>query len=255
LWTNSFNSGTLNGHKDALESSYARRPNNAVRLRPRRDCSASVRPPFCLGQEAPSCRECRGKEETRFSQFLRGGRWQRCRIDSRRGPSTPSGTDWFSDSLRSIILETYRTESIPAATGHQCCHTLRPFRGCAARLGGRRSRHDPGHHQWGASWHAQTSGTRADLRSVYFADAQRGLVVGDQGTILATTDGGASWHPQTSSTQADLWSVYFSDAQRGWAVGAQGLHPRQLALTQFILGGLTYLSAVPAYLSLRRSFD
>jgi photosystem II stability/assembly factor-like uncharacterized protein len=65
-------------------------------------------------------------------------------------------------------------------------------------------------------------GINAAILSVYFADAQRGWAVGEQGTVLVSTDGGFSWHRQISGTQGYLLSVYFADAQRGWIVGYPG---------------------------------
>jgi hypothetical protein len=40
------------------------------------------------------------------------------------------------------------------------------------------------------SWAVQTSGTTNDLHGVSFTDANNGTVVGDDGTILRTTNGG-----------------------------------------------------------------
>jgi photosystem II stability/assembly factor-like uncharacterized protein len=57
------------------------------------------------------------------------------------------------------------------------------------------------------------------LRSVHFSDATHGWAVGDNGTILATTDGGAHWTAQVSGTTNELKGVGFPDATHGWAVG------------------------------------
>lgn len=46
--------------------------------------------------------------------------------------------------------------------------------------------------------------------------------VGDDGTILRTTDGGATWVPQSSGTQEDLRSVAFVGPSFGVAVGSGG---------------------------------
>ena len=50
----------------------------------------------------------------------------------------------------------------------------------------------------GESWQPKTSGTEAELRSVAFADAERALAVGDEGTVLLSTDGGERWQPKTT---------------------------------------------------------
>ena len=59
-------------------------------------------------------------------------------------------------------------------------------------------------------------------RSTRFVDATHGWAVGDNGTILVTSNGGATWTGQASGTANLLWSVTFTDASHGWAVGANG---------------------------------
>ncbi len=46
----------------------------------------------------------------------------------------------------------------------------------------------------GATWTQKTSGTTNTLRSIYFHTLDSGVVVGDNGTILFTTNGGESWY-------------------------------------------------------------
>ncbi len=47
-------------------------------------------------------------------------------------------------------------------------------------------------------------------------DATTGYAVGDNGTILKTTDGGANWTAQTSGTTNNFFSVSFPvDAHTG----------------------------------------
>ncbi|HYJ04959.1 MAG TPA: YCF48-related protein [Chthoniobacterales bacterium] len=59
---------------------------------------------------------------------------------------------------------------------------------------------------------------------MFFAtDGQRGWAVGDDGTILGSTNGGKTWNPQTSSNKGWLLSVSFTaDGQHGWVVGGGG---------------------------------
>jgi hypothetical protein len=57
---------------------------------------------------------------------------------------------------------------------------------------------------------------------VHFVDARDGWVVGEKGTILATTDGGASWQKRPSGVGVMLGRVYFADAKNGWTVGQDG---------------------------------
>lgn len=72
-------------------------------------------------------------------------------------------------------------------------------------------------------WTAANSGTTNNLNGVYLLDSGVGLVVGDAGTILRTTDAGMTWSPLTSGTTNALHDLYFFDATQGVAVGEQGL--------------------------------
>ena len=71
------------------------------------------------------------------------------------------------------------------------------------------------------NWAAVPSGVGAHLRDVFFIDQANGWVVGDQNTILATTDGGATWVPQTAAiTGITLRSVVFTSPTDGWICGS-----------------------------------
>ena len=60
------------------------------------------------------------------------------------------------------------------------------------------------------------------LRGVFFINADTGTVVGDDGTIIRTTDGGTTWTPQTSGVTTVLRCVFFSNADSGTVVGEFG---------------------------------
>jgi photosystem II stability/assembly factor-like uncharacterized protein len=53
--------------------------------------------------------------------------------------------------------------------------------------------------------------------------SQIGYSVGDQGTILKTTDAGSTWQSQQSGTSQRLNKIYFIDLDFGFAVGENGL--------------------------------
>ena len=72
-------------------------------------------------------------------------------------------------------------------------------------------------------WFAADSGTTNNLNGGYLLDSGVGVVVGDAGTILKTTDAGMTWSPLTSGTTNALYDVYLFDATQGVAVGEQGL--------------------------------
>ena len=74
-----------------------------------------------------------------------------------------------------------------------------------------------------------------NLRAVSFTNTNTGTAVGNEGTILRTTNGGASWVSQTSGTTTSLGGVSFSDANNGTAVGGNTI----LRTTD---GGATWVS-------------
>jgi len=69
---------------------------------------------------------------------------------------------------------------------------------------------------------ANNESLSTDLMDVFFVDAQRGWTVGDDGVVLATSDGGTTWQAQRSGATDRINSIQFIDAQRGWAVGDEG---------------------------------
>ncbi len=60
------------------------------------------------------------------------------------------------------------------------------------------------------------------MEGVSFTDSNNGTTVGDNGTILRTTDGGTTWNSQISGTTNNLNSVSFIDSDNGTAVGYDG---------------------------------
>ena len=74
-----------------------------------------------------------------------------------------------------------------------------------------------------ASWSFLDSRTSAALSAVDFPlDTTTGYVVGQNGTILKTTDAGDSWQKQRSRTREHLHDVDFVDAATGYVVGTNG---------------------------------
>ena len=71
------------------------------------------------------------------------------------------------------------------------------------------------------NWTPQNSGVSVLLNDVYFSDNQTGWAVGDDGTIVNTTDGGQTWNTQTSGVTDILRAVFFIDNNTGWAVGGK----------------------------------
>lgn len=76
----------------------------------------------------------------------------------------------------------------------------------------------------GATWQGVASPTEATLTALAFADEQRGVAVGHDAVIVATTDGGLSWRQVHSAPdeRAPLLDVWLDRDGRGVAVGAYG---------------------------------
>ena len=89
-------------------------------------------------------------------------------------------------------------------------------------------------------WDVQQSGVQTRLYDVSFADPRNGWAVGEQNTILRTTDGGATWKRLGEAARAVLRRVAFQSPTDGWIesqVGAALLHTRD--------GGETWQPATP----------
>ncbi|MCX6153122.1 MAG: YCF48-related protein [Candidatus Kapabacteria bacterium] len=71
-------------------------------------------------------------------------------------------------------------------------------------------------------WTIQNSGTTRNLHSAYFWDENNGMVVGDNGTILKTTNGGSSWNTKNQLTAENLLSVHFANSNVGFISGTNG---------------------------------
>ncbi len=76
--------------------------------------------------------------------------------------------------------------------------------------------------QTAAGWAKQISGTTNILNSIYFTDANNGYAVGNNGTILKTTNAGVNWTSQNSGTIVNLNSIYFTNVTNGYIVGDNG---------------------------------
>jgi photosystem II stability/assembly factor-like uncharacterized protein len=69
-------------------------------------------------------------------------------------------------------------------------------------------------------WQSLSTGTSRGLKSVSFAPKTRtAWLVGDEGTILKTTDGGSSFGVQTSNTSKNLRSVWAVDENLAYTCG------------------------------------
>ncbi len=74
----------------------------------------------------------------------------------------------------------------------------------------------------GENWTEQARVAGVGLYDIDFVSPHQGWAVGANGTILHTTDGGTNWSPQISPTFVRLKSVDFVDHLNGWAMGDDG---------------------------------
>lgn len=72
-------------------------------------------------------------------------------------------------------------------------------------------------------WYRQYSGTTNDLTNTFFTDSLHGVVVGNGGVILKTSDGGEHWYQKDGGTSNNLTFVSFVNEQVGTIVGDGGL--------------------------------
>jgi photosystem II stability/assembly factor-like uncharacterized protein len=75
-----------------------------------------------------------------------------------------------------------------------------------------------------------------DLNCVHFPTLTTGYVVGNQGTMLKTTNAGANWAYITPSVITQYHSVFFTDSLTGYAVGNGG------TIIKTVNGGTSWVS-------------
>ena len=68
----------------------------------------------------------------------------------------------------------------------------------------------------------KNTGSSANLRSVSFASLNEGFAVGENGTIIKSSDGGDNWSQQFSQSGLQLNKVLFLNPNTGWVVGEDG---------------------------------
>ena len=89
----------------------------------------------------------------------------------------------------------------------------------------------------GKTWQQQKRGM---FYHAHFLDAQKGWVVGSNGSILHTTDGGETWQWQESKVTGNLSYVRFSDENHGWIYGMIKPPPSDMMVLHTKDGGKTW---------------
>lgn len=105
----------------------------------------------------------------------------------------------------------------------------------------------------GATWQPRVGQFRSGIDSlnfnaVSFSDPLHGHAVGDEGRIVATSDGGRTWTLQRSGTVETLNGVSFVDARRGVAVGTVTFPTGKQEALVFATddGGVSWVSRIVA---------
>jgi photosystem II stability/assembly factor-like uncharacterized protein len=75
----------------------------------------------------------------------------------------------------------------------------------------------------GLNWIAKSSDNLPELTDVKFFDNQRGIVIGNNGTIITTSDGGESWNIQVSGTANNLKAIFLLGQNIAYVVGDNGI--------------------------------
>lgn len=70
-----------------------------------------------------------------------------------------------------------------------------------------------------ATWTPLNSGTTANLRDIYFISADTGFAVGDDSTVLFTTNRGSNWTILPPFINGNVAGIYMADEYSGYAVG------------------------------------
>ena len=95
-----------------------------------------------------------------------------------------------------------------------------------------------------AEWVKQNTNTLAWFRDISFVSETRGWIVGDNGTVMATTDGGSTWTPSKKFTSDNLIQVHFTSDMNGWLLCQRDIYSRGQNPSSYLMrtvdGGLTW---------------
>lgn len=85
-------------------------------------------------------------------------------------------------------------------------------------------------------WTTQTSGTTSNLNGVVFLNSNNGIIIGQSGIILTTSNGGTNWTTRNSGYPNHLFGLTFINSNTGWVVGDMGI------ILKTTNGGLNWVS-------------
>lgn len=88
-------------------------------------------------------------------------------------------------------------------------------------------------------WMKLPSPTTRNLNKVFFIDSTQGWIVGDQATIIKTTDGGGHWiveDPAIPNNIGDVNNIFMLNSRMGWALTLVPPNPRDTFVGTILLG-------------------
>jgi len=92
----------------------------------------------------------------------------------------------------------------------------------------------------GHTWNVIYDALGPWLRSIYFTNSLKGFAVGDNGVILATSNGGSTWNPITAPVQRDFYAITFINADTGYIIGGTPSGQLRRTILRTINGGINW---------------
>jgi len=68
----------------------------------------------------------------------------------------------------------------------------------------------------GETWFKQDCGSDMILTTVYFWDANKGIIAGEASRIFKTADGGAHWNRVITPVLGNFNKIFFQSSTHGW---------------------------------------
>jgi len=106
-----------------------------------------------------------------------------------------------------------------------------------------------------SGWRSRKIDKAGDLVAVYFINAKRGFIAGDDGFLAVTNDGGSNWKKHEIGTRENINEIYFRNDKNGYLVAG-----RKLFITSdsgntwretVIFNAGEFKEGVPEFLSIR----
>lgn len=128
--------------------------------------------------------------------------------------------DYYQTNHNVDVSKNHKQVIVPGV-GHSNTDLLRAFQSVGAIFN---IESDPA--VYGYGWQLYTPAlTGVQLYDVFFLNPSNGWIVGDDRTLLRTTDGGATWFPPSNvsgTNTSTIRSVFFTDQNNGWASRSSG---------------------------------